>query len=71
MVAYVNGDYVTHFMVVYSKHEEIRLPHEIVFVVILYFIGAILSKKNVKVRGSKKFEKRDLLEKGAFLKKGG
>ena len=45
-VAYVNVDYKTTWHIFWqpSKHEEIRLPHEIVFVLILYFIGAISSK---------------------------
>ena len=43
-------------------HEKIMLPHEIAFVLILYFIRAILSKKmskqgaqKVKERGTRRF----------------
>ena len=45
-VVYVNVNYkiTWHILWSSSKHEEIRLPHEIGFVLILYFIGAILSK---------------------------
>ena len=72
MVAYVNVDYkyTRHILWYGSKHEEIRLPHETVFVLIFYFIGAILSKRNVKVRDTKRLKKRDLPQKGVFLKKG-
>ena len=64
MVAYVNVEC--------SRHEEIRLPDEIVFVLIFYLIGAILFKKKFKVRGSKKLKKGDgeiCHRKGGFLKK--
>ena len=56
-----------------SKHEEIRLSHEIVFVLIFYSIGAILSKK-CQSEGFKKVKNRErgrsAIEK-CFLKKGG
>ena len=32
------------FFMVSSEYEEIRLPNEIVFVLILYFIGAKMSR---------------------------
>ena len=45
-LAYVNADYKTTLHILWQpfKHEVIRLPHQIAFVLILYLIGAILSK---------------------------
>ena len=75
VVAYVNVDYkhTCHILWQSSKHEEIRLPPQIVFVFILYFIGTILSKK-CQSEGLKKVKKKGDGEichrKGGFLKKG-
>ena len=60
VVAYINANYnnTCHILWKSSKQEEIRLQHDILFVLILYLIGVISSKK-CQSEGLKKVKKRE------------
>ena len=79
-LAYINVDYKTSLHILWwpFKHEVIRLPHQIVFVLIFYFIGAILSKtkkclseelkKSFKERGTGRFTREGVFSKEGRIK---
>ena len=55
-----------------SKNENLTLPNEFFFVFILYFIGAILSKKSCQKQGALKiYEKGGMaIKRGAVYRRG-